>query len=59
MKLNGGGNKARNWGRAHGEGNCNCKGSEAGIRCVYWQQIEVVGEEVGKVGCEISTIQCK
>ena len=53
MRLNEGGFLP---GRELGKGKWWRKGSEAEIRCVYQQQIEVIGEEVEKAGCEISTV---
>lgn len=50
------------WGTGEGHRageNCNCKGSEARTRCVNWQQIEVVGEETGKIECGISPVQVR
>ena len=52
MRLNEGGFLQ---GRELGKGKWWRKGSEAEIRCNQ-QQIEVIGEEVEKAGCEISTV---
>lgn len=52
----GGAKMAMDWRRAHVGGNCNHGGSQAGLRGVCSQPIEVVGEETGKEGYEISAI---